>query len=692
MKKILLVLFLILFSAFTLVACGDDVPTKEGVTEEPTTDIPTDSVSESLSEKYDCITIAEALQIATTNGSDAGDTRYNVYGVVKVVSNSMYGEMTIKDETGELYVYGTYSADGVKRYSELEEKPFANDEVVLSVLLNTHNDAPQAKSGWILEFNHIEVEQDLSQYTEATIAEARDKAKGEKVVVEGVVAQITYANGMVPNGFYLVDNTESIYVYGKEITGMVSEGNKVKIAGEKDYYVLETELNNANKHGYKGCNQLTNAILVENDKANNDPDLSWVPTSTVKDILENPVSNDITTTIFKVNAYVNKRPGNGFTNYYFNDIDGVTGSYTYTSCNGGDFSWLDEFDGEICTVYLSAINCKSTASGCVYRFIPIKVVNENYTFPLSQSADYALKYHVVDQFLTSYAADPALEVVTEVSNNDLGIDLVNITYTSNNECVSFVEEDGKLVMHTSGEGTAKVTVKATYKTYEATKELTIEVKKPVVYETITVAESAAKPAGEEVTIKGIVAGGIINQDGFYVIDETGLMAVLVKDGSVLGTLSRGDEVVVKGTRLQKVKSGDTTGIGHTCLSNAIVLANNYGNHDIPTNNFRTDLTPQQIYDLKATEQHSNEIYVITATLEFIESTYSSQLKVASGSTKLNAYCSGASQYSWLNAFAGKECELVVAICNWNSKNYYTVCILAATYNGETIYNNFNLEK
>ena len=90
---------------------------------------------------------------------------------------------------------------------------------------------------------------------------------------------------------------------------------------------------------------------------------------TIKEIMETPLSENMTTNIFKVNALVKKVPGNGFVNYYFNDIDGVTGSYTYTACNGSDFAWLDEFDGKICTVYLSPMNAKSTTSGCIYRFM-----------------------------------------------------------------------------------------------------------------------------------------------------------------------------------------------------------------------------------------------------------------------------------------------------------------------------------
>lgn len=124
--------------------------------------------------------------------------------------------------------------------------------------------------------------------------------------------------------------------------------------------------------------------------------------STVKEMIDTPFSENVTTTIFKVNALVKKVDGHNFVNYYFYDIDGTTGSYTYTQCNGNDFDWLDEFDGKICTVYLSAMNAKASRSGCVWRFLPIEVKDEGYTFDLNKSAEFAVKYFGINQFFAAY--------------------------------------------------------------------------------------------------------------------------------------------------------------------------------------------------------------------------------------------------------------------------------------------------
>ena len=49
--------------------------------------------------------------------------------------------------------YGTYSSDGVKGYSELDEKPVKGDTVLLyGTIQNYKNKTPKIKSGWIIEF------------------------------------------------------------------------------------------------------------------------------------------------------------------------------------------------------------------------------------------------------------------------------------------------------------------------------------------------------------------------------------------------------------------------------------------------------------------------------------------------------------------------------------------------------------
>ena len=83
-----------------------------------------------------------------------------------------------------------------------------------------------------------------------SVASARTAATGAKVKVDGVVAKIAYASGIVPCGVYLVDETQSIYVYDGDLAGRVKVGNKITIAATKAYWILEKEQANAAKFGY----------------------------------------------------------------------------------------------------------------------------------------------------------------------------------------------------------------------------------------------------------------------------------------------------------------------------------------------------------------------------------------------------------------------------------------------------------
>ena len=651
-------------------------------------------IKPSIKDLYDCITIEEALELAK-NAGEAGTTEsYYVYGIIKEVSNSLYGAMTIVDETGELYIYGTYSKDGETRYDAMEERPVKGDEVVLYGKLKTYKDEQEMDRGYIQAYHHEDVEIDTSEYKEMSIASAREAKKEEKVLLSGVVAQITYAFGQVPSGFYLVDNTGSIYVYGKEITGNVKVGNTVTIVGTKTYYVLADEQENAIKHGYTGCCQIENAQLVENDKGNTEFDKSWIEETTVKEIMNTSVTENITTSIYKVNALVKKAIGTGFTNYYIDDLDGYTGSYVYTQCSGSDFAWLDQFDGKICTVYLSPINAKASSSGCVFRFIPVAVSYDNFVFDQSKGAEFAIEYYAIDKFLPMYEADPTLEVVTSASNELINLGEVSISYKSSDENIGYFENvDGKVIFHTKNEGTVVITISAEYNGVEATREVVVEVVKPAEYETLTVKEAIETSDDTEVIVRGIVASSLVNQDGFYLIDETGIIAVTGNKADI-ALLSSGDEVVVKGIKDHKVK--DTyTGAGQINIYNSEILVNYYGNHEYDTSNFITGKTVEDIYALDHNEDHSNEVYLVEIMIEFVETQYYTSLKVSSptdSSVKLTVYCSGAGQYSFLKPFSGQKVLAEVAVCNWNSKTYYATCIMAVYTETGKVVNTLNFNE
>ena len=690
LRLLALLLVSLMLMTGALVSCTVDPtnPYQTNPETTPETDPETDP-------QYETITIAEALELCGEPGNITTE-RYYIRATVKSVKNAQYGQMVIEDATGTIDVYGTYSADGEKTYPELDYQPVKGDEVLLHCILQNYNGTKEVKNARLIEYVNNQGNIDVSDYTAATVAEAREAEAGAHLKIKGVVARITFATGMKPSGFILVDGTSSIYVYDMDAAQRVQVGNTVEVAGTKDYWILDSEMESAEKFGYTGCNQLTSVTLVSNDQGNTAFDTSWITETTVKALIETPVTEDITTQIYKVNALVKKVPGSGFVNYYFFDLDGETGAYTYTQCNGGDFTWLDAFDGKICTVYLTALNAKSAASSCFFRLLPIAVYDEQFQFDLADTAKHVVEYYGVGQFLESYTGDPAMELTTTVASTLLGFEGATLTYSSSNEdVVYFTETDGKTVFHCGDAGKATVTVTATYGEISHSQTVEVQVEANAEIDSITVADAILAPIDTTVTVKGIVGPSVVNKDGFYLFGEDGsVIAVLVNSTDELAGLEIGHEIVITGIRERYIKDDSYDTHGQTSIVKATVVANYYGNHEYSTEKFITDSTVEAFYDLDETVDYSTTVYVLTVRIERTGNAYSTNYALYSttSNTYVSLYCSGAGQYDpLLKQFVGQTVTIEIAPCNWNSKNHWKGCVLAVRTEDGKVYNQLNFD-
>ena len=635
-------------------------------------------------------TIADAIAEAQKIGETYSLGKYRITAEIKSIESTTYGQMTIGDDTGSLSIYGVYGPNG-EYFNTLDPVPSVGDVITLEGSLHYYKEAAEMGKATMTNLIHNETEFDDSDYSVMTVAQAREKDDESKVELTGVVAQYNVSSSKAKTGFWLVDGTESIYVYGENVAALVNVGNAVTIAGTVGHFIASSETTNAAKWGYKGALQITDPHLITNDKGSTEVDLSWVKTTTVKDIMDKDPSENITTTIYKVNALVSKSEGSGFVNYYIDDIDGKTGSYVYTLANGSDLSWLEEFDGKICTVYLSVLNAKSTSTGCAWRFYPIKVINENYKFDTADAPEYAITYEVNDQFEDSYSADPELEVITSVSSELLGFENCVITYSSsNNDAVYFEETDGKMIMHTGKAGTAIVTITATYGDYSASTTETINVLDAKTIDTITISEAWASVNSTEVTVKGVVAGSYTNKHGFFIVDSTGIIPVLPTDGDTsCATVAIGDEVIVKGTKEIYNTKGETI-LGQTQISSATIVANNYGKHEIDDSKFIKNKTIAEIYEL-ANKPLVDQPYAYEAEVYVTESSGNHPNLLFKDSAEdtnyIQCYASSISQYAWItNAFLNKTATVSFMLVNPNNKAYWRGVPFKATDGQTTVYN------
>ena len=90
-------------SLFVVSLCSLSLMTSCGKKDEK----PSTSVSQTVGfdpSKYNCISLADAISIATAAGETATEEKFYVTGKVKTISNSIYGEMTITDGKDELLI------------------------------------------------------------------------------------------------------------------------------------------------------------------------------------------------------------------------------------------------------------------------------------------------------------------------------------------------------------------------------------------------------------------------------------------------------------------------------------------------------------------------------------------------------------------------------------------------------------
>lgn len=710
-------LFLSVLSCATLVSCGEgnnpSAPSNTGnvttpstpstpsaPSSKPSTDENNSSKNEDEKKIY---TIAELIAMMPSDGS-ATTERYYVRATIKSIDDAGFGSMTIEDSTGTLSVYGTYSADGAKRYSELDEKPVKGDTVLLyGTIQNYKNKTPEIKSGWIIEFTKGIPSWSEDDYTEMTIGAAREAAVDSLVKVTGVVSRITFASGMKPNGFIIVGDNSSIYVYDNQIATSVAIGNKITLLAKKTMFIASKEASSAKKFGYKGACQLIDGHLLSNDEATNDLDLSFAQEKTVKEVIETSPSANITSLIYHSNALIKtvQKEGQNFVNYYIDDLDGKTGSYVYTACDGKDFAWMDQYDGKICSVYYTALNAKSTSTGVLFRFLPIKIEdNNNYQFDKAEAPKFAVEYYGLEQFDTVYSADPEKEMLTSVTSDLLNFGTVTLSYSSNNNDLAYFKtEDGKVIFHINSgtEGTATITVTGHLDDQkDFSKTMDIKITKPVdVSLAVNVKAAIDASKGTELLVKGVIGPSLVNKNGFYLIDETGSLAVVMNSTDEFNGLQIGQTVYIKGKRdlFASARNG-TPSYFESCMTGCQIVKNEFGNVDYSTASFIKGKTLADLIALPVADNyHTAEVYVITAGLKFVSTKNYSNAYLKDGDSEMRLYCTNAAgQYQWIKSYVDdtKTYTMEVAVCNWNNKNYYTACLLSITdSNGNKVMNTLN---
>ena len=188
-------------------------------------------------------TIAEFL------AAEVGNTQYRMTGVITEIANTKYGNLYLRDFSGEAYVYGI---------QDFEDKGLKVGDIITIVGKRAaYNSNPQV-GGAVLE--------SVIPVTAATVAEvlAKPDSNVDYYMVTGEITEI--ANAVYGN-LYLKDGDSDIYLYGC-YPGYGATGDARKnLLADKGIKVGDQLTVIATKSSYNGVAQLANGFYFSHESA-----------------------------------------------------------------------------------------------------------------------------------------------------------------------------------------------------------------------------------------------------------------------------------------------------------------------------------------------------------------------------------------------------------------------------------------
>lgn len=200
--------------------------------------------------------VLDATADEITNAADGLQT-YRLTGYVSSIVNAKYGNLYIKDYSGEIYVYGTYDLDG-NRFDTFETPVNEGDIITVEGQRTEYRGVPQLQNVKVVQHYPVK-DVTVPQFKSAPAAADvyyRLTGKMENILMASDGQQNPYGN------FDLNDGTDYVYVYGllsgwggpkKDFLSLeLIEGDVVTIVGIRDEY--------------RGTPQVGKAFYVKHDR------------------------------------------------------------------------------------------------------------------------------------------------------------------------------------------------------------------------------------------------------------------------------------------------------------------------------------------------------------------------------------------------------------------------------------------
>lgn len=510
------------------------------------------------------------------------------------------------------------------------------------------------------------------------ISSLRDLEVGQEATIRGVVVNLNYTGQSTPYvvGFWMADETGSVYIYGELTANAVSKGNTVTIRGTKGYYIPTNDASSAAAVGYLGMLQLASPTILDLDTT-----ISLIPETAIDDITiaeinEIPLTSDITGNIYRVQGRYHRYDETSYVNYVIEDLNRVDSLLAYTQCNGKDYYWTDSYDNK--TVEMLIIVSLGKPSVDMWRINPVLFINDNVVVSALQEAEYGAQRALsevgesydVDTEVNITISDPLLEGMTR-----------SFASISNKIAISQVGENNVLQINAAVAGTFELSATATFGSQSATSTKTITVIESTQFETISLLEARNQTDGTVVTVEAIVArvtykSSMVKQ-GLFLIDATA--SLFVYNGAAtqanLANVENGNKVVLTGTIAHYIKSAENATLenylGDLQLTDVTVDNLDTNVYALPNEAIIEDTIENIAVTLPSTNISSN-IYHVAARVVKNASQYATSYDLVSltdANKKLPLYSQNSgSDFAWLDEYANQEVYVYVGIQNLNLKS------------------------
>lgn len=520
----------------------------------------------------------------------------------------------------------------------------------------------------------------------SAISSIRSVQDGTLVTIEGIVVTHNYTGQITPyiTGFWIADQTGSIYVYGEVAAKSVQVGNRLTLSGTIGHYIPTNDQSGADAVNYKGMLQIASPTIISNDgQITNEIPQGAITETTIEDIEKTPLSTDITGNIYKVKGRYHVYDNGEFTNYNLDDLNRVDSILAYTQSNGKDYAWTNDLNGK--TLEMLIVVSIGKPSAAAWRMCPVKSLGE-VSVTAQEEANYGAR-RALNAISDSYNTDTTVKVLIA----DPLLEGLTVSYTSTSDkiTISQVELENNIIISTSETKEVQITAIANYSGASASLSKTISLTGKPTFNSITIAEARAKNDGESVTLEAVVArvtyAGSMTKQGLFLVDSTGSMFAYnsTATNANLTNVQNGNKVVVTGKLAHYIK--DATNAASEGYSGDFQITE-VTVDDLDTNIYQIPaggvISTSTIEEIATTSPHTNItglVYSISAKVSKSAGAYGSYtLYGLTDSTKgVPLYSqNNAADYDWLSEYIGKNVVIILGIQNLNLKasgSWYRGC-------------------